>query len=139
MTPASNRFLMLCALGALFFPPAAPAAGSSIATEARTQYQDNRAYCMSGKSAQDQKTCLREAGAALGEARRGRLAEGEADFERNKFARCAVHRDPAEKEYCERRMRGEGTAGGSVEGGGLLRELVVTVPADDALSPGVTR
>ena len=73
----------------------------------------------------------REAGAARDEARRGELARGEnaAQFEQNKFARC--EKLPGEeRDYCIRRMNGEGTVSGSVEGGGLYRELRVTVPAD---------
>jgi hypothetical protein len=72
----------------------------------------------------------REAGAARDEARRGELARGEnaAEFERNKYSRCeSLSGD--EREYCVRRMNGEGTVSGSVEGGGLYRELRVVVPA----------
>ena len=47
----------------------------------------------------------------------------------NKFARCDYHKDPNDREYCIRRMKGEGTVSGSVEGGGLIRELrVITRP-----------
>lgn len=122
MSPASNRFFALCALAALSL-----SSGASLAAEAKPE--TDRAYCLSGRSGQDVKACLREAGAARAEATRGRLAAGEGDFERNKLARCAAHKDPAEKELCERRARGEGTVSGSVEGGGLIRELVVPVPA----------
>jgi hypothetical protein len=72
----------------------------------------------------------REAGAARDEARRGELARGEnaADFERNKFARCEKH-SGEDRDLCMRRMSGEGTVSGSVQGGGVYRELRVTVPA----------
>ena len=72
----------------------------------------------------------REAGAARDEARRGILARGEnnAEFDRNKFARCDKHAGE-DRELCIRRMSGEGTVTGSVEGGGLYRELRVIVPA----------
>ena len=47
----------------------------------------------------------------------------------NKFARCDYHKDPNDREYCIRRMKGEGTVSGSVEGGGVMRELrVITRP-----------
>jgi hypothetical protein len=73
----------------------------------------------------------REAGAARDEARRGELARGEnaADFDRNKFARCESH-SGEDRELCIRRMSGEGTVSGSVQGGGVYRELRVTVPAE---------
>ena len=73
---------------------------------------------------------VREAQAAKQEARRGRLTENAdaAQRERNRYARCDVHR-AEEHEYCIRRMNGEGIVSGSVEGGGIYRELTVTVPA----------
>jgi hypothetical protein len=72
----------------------------------------------------------REAGAARVEARRGELARGEnaAQFEQNKYARCDKH-SGEDRELCIRRMNGEGTVSGSVQGGGIYRELRVTVPA----------
>ena len=91
--------------------------------------QRDLATCQKAADADARHDCRREAYAVRDEARRGTLAEG-ADFDRNRFARCEVHKDPTERSYCERRMRGEGTVSGSVEGGGLLRELKVTIPAE---------
>ena len=70
----------------------------------------------------------REAQAARQEARRGRLQdETPAQLERNRYVRCEGL--PVEdRDYCIRRMNGEGTVSGSVEAGGVLRELRVTVP-----------
>ena len=45
--------------------------------------------------------------------------------------RC-VPLPPADQEDCVRRMQGEGTIIGSVEEGGIYRELHRTVPADQA-------
>jgi hypothetical protein len=72
----------------------------------------------------------REAGAARDEARRGILARGEntSEFDRNKFARCEKH-SGEDRDLCMRRMSGEGTVSGSVEGGGLYRELRIQTPA----------
>jgi hypothetical protein len=92
----------------------------------RQTYQQDRAFCNSGRSSQDLATCLREAGAAAQERPRGNLTDGYAE---NKYARCDYHKNPEDREYCIRRMNGEGTVTGSVDGGGLLRELtVVTKP-----------
>lgn len=89
------------------------------------RYQQQRQECLSGQSSQDRSTCLREAGAALAEARRGTLSSGsEADWQRNAEARCARHEDPQARDACERIARGEGTHDGSVEQGGILYELV---------------
>lgn len=74
---------------------------------------------------------LREAGAAKQEARQGILARGDnpAEFERNRLARCDRHAGE-DRDLCIRRMNGEGTVSGSVEGGGIYRELRVLVPAE---------
>jgi hypothetical protein len=132
MSTSPRNLLLLVTTGVLAFSSAAlPAAEPGVATGARKAYMDERARCMSIADAEDRKTCLREAGAALDEAKRGRLGEGEAGFEQNKFARCAVHKNAEDRDFCERRMKGEGTTTGSVEGGGILRELRVVVPADE--------
>lgn len=108
---------------------AAGAADPGMAAAAREEFLRERAACDRYREPEARKTCRREAGAAMLETRRGTLAEGE-DFEANRVARCAVHRTAEDRGYCERRMRGEGTVSGSIEGGGLLRELKVTVPAE---------
>jgi len=130
MTFASARLLALCAAGALACPVAALADEGSAAS-IHQQYLRDRGACLSGKTAEDQKTCLREAGAAQQAARRGKLVEKDEDYAANRLARCNVHKDPQEREYCIRRMQGEGTVSGSVAGGGVLRKLVVTVPAGE--------
>ncbi len=97
-------------------------------SEAEARYRQERAACMSGQSKQDRTTCLREAGAALQEAKRGRSDESQHLYEKNRLLRC--DRLPAaDRDDCLRRMRGEGSVSGSVEGGGIYRELQTTVPA----------
>jgi hypothetical protein len=106
----------------------APAnAGTSADADAQARYQQERAACMNGRSSQDQATCLKEAGAALAEGRRGNLTSGKGQLPDNRMDRCnALTGD--EKSDCIARMRGEGTTEGSVEGGGILREKVTIVP-----------
>jgi len=129
MSLSGNSVSMLCAIGVFVCAPAAFAADAGRASDIHQQYLSQRAACLSGNSAEDRKTCLREAGAAQAEARHGTLTEAQADYEKNRLARCAYHKDPQEREYCLRRMHGEGTVTGSVAEGGVLRTLVVTVPA----------
>jgi hypothetical protein len=107
--------------------PARGAAASAAASAASRTYAEERARCQSGV-VEDKHACLREAGAALQEARAGKLADANTSFESNKVARCG-YLTGDDKEYCLRRMNGEGTTSGSVEGGGVLRELTVEVPA----------
>jgi len=117
-----------CAAGALLAAGMAAAAGGNLA-EAQARYQQDRAACNSGQSYQDRATCLREAGAALQEARRRSGGDEHSAYEQNRLNRC--ERLPAaDREDCLRRMRGEGSVSGSVEGGGIYRELRRTVPAE---------
>lgn len=79
---------------------------------------------------QDRSACLREAGAARYEARRGGLTSAPStSYEQNALARCALQ-PPADRSACEARMRGTGTTSveGSVLGGGLIRETVTPIP-----------
>ncbi len=120
----------LCA-GALFGMTGVGAADRATIAAAEKEYKEARTACLAGQSHQDRPTCLQEAGAALQEARRGVLATaGSADYEKNRLLRCE-HQPQADRDLCERRMNGEGTVSGSVKGGGIYRELVVTVPAPD--------
>jgi hypothetical protein len=104
-------------------------AGAALAaplSEAQQRYRQERAACMSGASNQDRATCLKEAGAALQEARRGGLSDG--DLARNRMARCAGL--PAQdRDDCAMRMEGQGSTTGSAMQGGILRELERPVPA----------
>lgn len=123
-----NRSLgfALCAVGVFLGATAAAAADSGRLSSAQRIYQQDRAACMSGQTNQDRATCLREAGAALQEARRGGLDDRQAEYDRNRLLRCDSQ--PAEdRQDCVRRLSGEGTTSGSVAGGGILRELVTPV------------
>jgi hypothetical protein len=125
--PISFLGLLACAVGALLLAGMAAAAGGN-PSEAQARYQQDRAACMSVQSKEDRATCLREAGAALQEAKRGQIGGGQTSYEQNQLLRCD-RLTAGEREDCLRRMRGEGTVSGSVEGGGIYRELRTTVPA----------
>ncbi|MGE3349310.1 MAG: hypothetical protein AB7I35_17920 [Ramlibacter sp.] len=105
---------------------AAFAAGARAPSAAQERYQQERAVCLSGQSQQDRATCLREAGAAYAQARKGDLAStGSTDYEANALARCNAQ-PPADRDACVLRIR-QGTVQGSVNGGGLIREVEVPV------------
>lgn len=116
----------LCAAGALLGATQAGAAGPGAMSEAQATYQAERALCMSGQSHQDRATCLKEAGAAYQEARGGRLGNGDGQFERNRLMRCTAQA-PQDRLACERNANGEGVTSGSVNGGGIIREITTTV------------
>lgn len=90
-------------------------------------YQKERATCINGQSNEDRATCLKEAGAARGEAKRGNLTEAPGAYESNALARCNVL-PPADRDDCVNRIRGNGTVSGSVGGGGVIRETRTIVP-----------
>jgi hypothetical protein len=117
---AAGSALMLAAPLSASWAGTGPKSGSPEAT-----YRYERQKCLSGRSHQDRATCLKEAGAALAEARRGRLDNGvsERQLAENRVARCAAQPE-ADRADCERMARGEGTVVGSVEGGGQIKELV---------------
>ena len=100
---------------------------TAVAADASGSYQQERAACLSGQTQQDKTTCLKEVGAARGEAKRGNLTESPISSQ-NAQARCNVL-PPADRDDCIRRIQGEGTVSGSVDGGGVLRETRTIVPA----------
>lgn len=90
-------------------------------------YQSEVNACMTGKTQQDQATCLREARNAHAEKQRGRLE----DYAQNAAARCNVLQGE-DRAACNARMMGYGNVEGSVAGGGLIREVeTVTMPAGE--------
>lgn len=108
-------------LALLAFTGAAWAAGPGQASQAQRDYEQERARCLRGESGQSRATCLKEAGAAYDEARRGRRANAPgADLARNATQRCEAQ-PAADREACVQRILGGGSQG-SVEGGGLLRQ-----------------
>jgi hypothetical protein len=122
----SIQAAVLCAAGSILVASAAVAAGRVSQSEAQATYNSDRAACMRGDTGQDRATCMKEASAALAEAKRGNLNDGQVDYERNRLQRC--EKQPVEdRADCVRRMNGEGTVSGSVQGGGIYRELVVPV------------
>ncbi len=119
--------LLLATAGTSSAFAATPARSDSI----QVRYEQERAACLSGRTGQDQATCLKEAAAAREEARRGRLETDNAHLRRNALERCkALSGDDAAD--CRARIDGAGTVSGSVSGGGVLRETTTVVPAKPA-------
>lgn len=117
---------LLGALPALAADPSQPA-GTPADIEAA--YQRERALCLSGLTHQERADCLREAGAARAEARRGLLKDPAppSQYMENALQRCRALPD-ADRADCEARVRGEGTVRGSVEAGGIYRETRTLLP-----------
>lgn len=127
--------IALIAAGALPIAAAAQAGAASAANGAgdpEARYRQERAHCERIESPEERASCLREASAARAEARRGQLDSGPVDPIRylgNALRRCEPL-PPDERADCEYRVRGGGTARGSVEAGGIYRETVTReIPA----------
>jgi predicted dienelactone hydrolase len=121
-TPVDRRLTRLRALVLVALSTSFAATTVMADSAAETDARQQRATCNSGQSNQDRATCLREAGAAQAESRKGNLSSGE-NNRQNAVQRCnALPAD--DRDACLRRMEGEGTTTGSVSGGGILREVV---------------
>ena len=106
-------------------------AGDTSAREKALRYQDDKQACMSGNTHQVLDACLKEAKAVYAQ-KPGSIPEvSAAQLAHNATLRCDALKG-ADHADCLARMRGEGTTQGSVEGGGIYRELVTpggTVPS----------
>ena len=112
-------------------------AAETASSSALSRYEAERAACMDGRSGQDRATCLKEAGAALAEARRGRLSNGESadTLMRNAEARCQTVA-AEDRDACLLMARGKGSVSGSVKAGGTMREItIVTVGPTVVIDP----
>lgn len=95
----------------------------------QAQYKADVAHCKSGMSNEGQATCMKEAGAALYAAKHGKLTTSPS-YTADQTARC--HALPADQQAnCMAMMSDQGSTKvqGSVEGGGVLRETTITIPA----------
>ncbi|MOA09586.1 hypothetical protein D3C78_1294270 [compost metagenome] len=141
----------VCALGAVgaqTMPPAssaepspAPAAQPSTPSaapqakpqESKKSPQKTRKSGQRGKYATPQ---AHEAAAVRAEERAGRMPRGETmdQYQRNAQARCEAFREPEDRNSCVERVRSAAVSG-SVQGGGVLRELTEEVPVKPEAAP----
>ena len=110
----------------------AQVASGTTGIDASGSYQSEVNACMTGKTQQDQATCLREARNAQADKRRGVL-DTSGNLAANAMGRCEVFQSSEDKAACQARVMGMGSAEGSVAGGGLIREVeTVVMPAGSA-------
>ena len=96
--------------------------------ELQARYQQDLAECKAQQATQDLAACRLEARNALAEAKRNLLSETTTNlFEKNQLKRCRVFKAD-DREACEARVRGDGSSTGSVQSGGILREVIRPVP-----------
>lgn len=126
----------ICALLAVGAATAqvAGAAGTAGVTgiDASGNYQQEVNACMSGRTQQDQATCLKEARNAHADKQRGVL-DTTGNLQANATARCEVLAG-VDKAACQARMMGYGSTEGTVAGGGVIREVETVVMPPGASS-----
>lgn len=86
------------------------------------------AACNSGKTQQDRAACIKEVRAAAAAKRAGKLSNG-ADYAANAMKRCEIFKEELDMAACRARVGEQAQLDGSVAAGGVLREGVITVPA----------
>ncbi len=105
--------------------------------ELMVRYQQDLAECEAQQATQDLATCRLEARNALAEAKRNLLSETTANlFEKNQLRRCRVFKGE-DREACEARVRGDGSSTGSVQSGGILREVTRPVSPASTTPPAL--
>ena len=111
------------------FSVGAISANAAAPTPAEQRYQQDRANCLAGKTAEGQKTCLKEAGAALQASREHELKTvSPAQLAANERKRCEPLSGDDKKDCLKRAAGLDTTVSGSVAGGGQLKETVTVVP-----------
>ena len=91
-----------------------------------------RARCAYGIATDGSSNCMSKADFDVARSRQDALGRDPAQYKRNALARCEGLTG-ADRQDCVARIDGKGTTSGSVEGGGIYRELVTReVEAPDA-------
>ena len=128
----SSKSLVSFGIAALLAVGAATAqvATGTTGIDASGSYQSEVQACLSGRTQQDQATCLREARNANADKQRGVLEPATGDLQANAMQRCEVLQGE-DKAACQARIMGYGNVEGSVAAGGVIREVeTVVMPAD---------
>ena len=115
--------LVIAALAALAVLPALAAGPSGAAVDPKARYAKESAACSRIAEHGARANCLSEASTRLAATQPTPPGESAELLRQNAIKRCEVLPEPERKE-CLLRMQGQGTVSGSVEGGGVLRELV---------------
>lgn len=116
---------------------AVTAATAQVGIDASGDYQQEVLSCNNGKTQQDKATCLTEARSAHAVPKQSLTTAAQTDLQANALQRCEAL-DAGDKLACQARLKGQGTASGSVAGGGILREMhevEIMAPASSANKP----
>lgn len=110
------------------FCSAALAAGKAAPSDPKQRYQRESAACAAIRVPDDRAKCLSEASTRFAKTQPSR-AEDQADILRSNALKRCEPLPATERLDCLARMQGQGTTSGSVDSGGIYRELVTPEPA----------
>lgn len=105
---------------------AKPAAEAAAMDAARPAMKKHHHHHKGQRGMERDNSSAREAAAAKAEAQRGRLDDGQglSQYQRNAYARCSVFKTEVDQQACMARVK-DGAVSGSVQDGGILREVTV--------------
>jgi hypothetical protein len=93
-------------------------------------YQQERAWCLANTLGEEQVSCLKNSGAAQAEKRSGTIDSNGANFGANALLRCdALATD--DRAACQARVLGYGKTSGSVQGGGIIKQIETVTPLEN--------
>lgn len=120
---APALLLVIAALAALAALPALAAGPNNAVVDPKARYAKESAACSRIAEHGARANCLSEASTRLAATQPTPAGESAELLRQNAIKRCEALPEPERKD-CLLRMQGQGTVSGSVEGGGLYRELV---------------
>ena len=121
--PLTRPSRVLLALLVTLASATALAASKPASTDARVRYQRESAACTAIRDFDNRANCLSEASTRLAGTKPSLAEEAPDILLRNALRRCEPLPE-SERTDCMARMQGRGTTSGSVDGGGIYRELV---------------
>jgi hypothetical protein len=129
--PASHTTRFVLTLLAAIVSTAALAAPRAGSLDPRVRYQRESAACAAVRAPDDHANCLSEASTRFAGTQPPVPGESADILARNAVRRCEALRDQ-DRQDCIARMQGQGSTSGSVDSGGIYRELVTTVVGEPA-------
>lgn len=120
-------------LGSAIFAVAAASAQVGVAGDTGIDTSGNHpqemAWCMANTVGEERAACLKDSGAAQAEKRQGTLDGPPANYRVNAMRRCDELTGD-DRAACRARVQGLGSSSGSVQGGGVIKEIeTIVAPA----------
>jgi hypothetical protein len=122
----ATRYVVLSALFAVATMTSQVSVAGDTGIDNSGKYNEERAWCVANTQGDERAACLRDSGAAQAEKRGGTLDNNGANFTANATQRCEVLAG-ADRAACKARVMGYGSTSGSVQGGGIIKQVETVV------------